>query len=58
MYHIAVMAMLVPCLLLFNDSEYIWPNIAGLLYVFALYMSGKYTRCGRRFFLKIYRNIK
>lgn len=58
MCHIAVMVMLVPCLLLFNDSEYMWPNMAGLLYVVALYMSVKYTRCGRRLFLRIYRNMK
>ena len=52
------MVMLAPCLLLFNDSEYMWPNMAGLLYVVALYMSVKYTRCGRRLFLRIYRNMK
>ena len=50
--------LLLPCLLILNESENVALNIAGLLYSFALTLAVKYAKEFRVFRIKMKRLLK
>ena len=50
--------LLLPCLLVLNESENVALNIAGLLYSFALTLAVKYAKEFRVFRIKMKRLLK
>ena len=50
--------LLLPCLLILNESENVALNIAGLLYSFALTLAVKYAKEFRVFRIKIKQLLK
>ena len=50
--------LVLPCLLILNESENVALNIAGLLYSFALTLAVKYAKEFRVFRIKIKRLLK
>ena len=50
--------LLLPCLLVLNDSENVAINIAGLLYSFALTLAVKYAKEFRVFRIKLKQLLK
>lgn len=49
--------LMLPVMLVFNDSENIWLNVIGLAYILLLYILSSKTRTGRKLFLSIYRSL-
>ena len=54
----AGMLLVLPCLLILNESENVALNIAGLLYSFALTLSVKYAKEFKAFRIKMKRLLK
>ena len=52
------MLLVLPCLLVLNDSDNVAINIAGLLYSFALTLAVKYAKEFRVFRIKMKRLLK
>lgn len=53
---LAVTGIIIPCLLICNESETIIPNILGLIYLISVIIISK-TRRGRVWWEKKYRTI-
>lgn len=49
--------LILPCALIFSEGETIIGNLIGIAYCCLLAALTKYTKGGRRLFLKIYKNI-
>lgn len=57
-YFILVMIIILPLLAVFNGNfETIWANILALAYGYMLWALTKYTKVGKRIFLRIYKNL-
>lgn len=48
-------ALIFPCLAIFNESESFIPNITGMVYTAALFIAGR-TKTGRKFICRIYKS--
>lgn len=48
-------ALIFPCLAIFNESESFIPNITGMVYTAALFVASR-TKTGRKFICRIYRS--
>lgn len=57
-YTILATMMIFPMLAVFNGNfETIWVNILALAYGYTLWALTKYTKVGKRIFLRIYKNL-
>lgn len=57
-YLLLVMIIILPLLAVFNGNfETIWVNILALAYGYMLWALTKYTKVGKRIFLRIYKNL-
>lgn len=58
LYLLLVMIIILPLLAVFNGNfETIWANILALAYGYMLWALTKYTKAGKRIFLRIYKNL-
>ena len=56
-HYIVAFLAIIPGLLIFNNSEAIWPNFAGIAYIILIWLVTTKTKTGRRVFLSIYRTL-
>ena len=55
--HLTAMVVLMPCLLVFNVSEYLWVNLLGIIYIGYLAILLNESDAAKRFVRRYYHEI-
>ena len=55
--HLTAVVVLMPCLLVFNVSEYLWVNLLGIIYIGYLAILLNESEAAKRFVRRYYHEI-